>query len=81
MSKSQCQMILDHLKTHHTITPLEALTKYGCFRLAARIADLRSAGYMISTETIEVTGKNGEKHVAQYRMQALHDEARLGLLA
>lgn len=34
---SQEQKILAYLKDGHTLTPLEALNKYGCFRLAARI--------------------------------------------
>ena len=35
---SQTTEILSHLKQHKTITAIEALKLYGCFRLAARIS-------------------------------------------
>ena len=60
---SQTESILKHLK-REPITPIEALQNYGCFRLAARIRDLRESGYKIYTDTIE---KNGKKF-AQYRL-------------
>jgi len=41
--------ILRHLKTKDSISPMEALEEYGCYRLAARIYDLRSAGHNIVT--------------------------------
>lgn len=47
------------------ITALDALRDFGCFRLAARINDLRRAGHQITTHTIEAPG--GAK-VAQYRL-------------
>ena len=37
--KSQNERILAHLKKGKKITPLDALEKFGCFRLAARISD------------------------------------------
>ena len=46
---SQKQHILAHLERHGTITPLEALNLFGCFRLAARIAELRAEGHDIRT--------------------------------
>ena len=54
---SQNAQILTHLKRHGTITPLEALNKYGILRLAARCYDLREKGYGIETRTIERNGK------------------------
>lgn len=41
--------ILDHLIRHRVISPLEALEVYGCYRLGARIYDLRQAGIKIKT--------------------------------
>ena len=38
---SQNKLILDHLKSGKTLNPLQALRLYKCFRLAARISDLR----------------------------------------
>jgi hypothetical protein len=43
-------MVLKHLKRHGTITPVQALNLYGCFRLAARVYELRARGFVIETE-------------------------------
>jgi hypothetical protein len=45
------------------LTQLEALNQFGCFRLAARIADLRDKGLNVVTDM--VTLENG-KRVARY---------------
>jgi hypothetical protein len=56
---SQSSEILDHLKRHKNISPLEAFREYGCFRLAARINDLRKDGHNIKTlMTSEPDGKS-----------------------
>lgn len=60
---SQCSDILQHMQSKGPITPIEALNDYGCFRLAARINDLREAGHDIKTSSLELP--NG-KVVAQY---------------
>ena len=60
---SQTNMILNHLKTA-PITPIDALEQYGCFRLAARIADLRKDGWNIHTELVE----KGDKRWAKYHL-------------
>ncbi|MBR4755329.1 MAG: hypothetical protein IK076_00130 [Bacteroidales bacterium] len=56
---SQKEMILEYLRLGHSITPLEALKFFGCFRLSARIADIRKAGFEVHTEQIHdrITGK------------------------
>ena len=51
------QKILDYLERGNKITPLEALYKFGCFRLSARIHILRQEGYNIITEKRKVDGK------------------------
>ena len=48
-SRSQKDLILKALKSGHRVTPIDALNRYGCFRLAARIAELRAAGHDIRT--------------------------------
>jgi len=48
--KQQNLMVLDHLKTGKELTPLEALNSYGCFRLAARVYDLKQSGWPIHCE-------------------------------
>ena len=47
------------------ITAIDALREAGCFRLAARISDLREAGYDIKSEMIALD--NG-KRVARYTL-------------
>lgn len=58
---SQCEQILAMLK-QGPVTAIDALNKAGCFRLAARIGELRQQGHNIVTEKIEVNNK----HIAQY---------------
>lgn len=48
---SQTEDIRDHLERYGRISPLVALREYGCFRLAARIAELRAKGMDIETLT------------------------------
>ena len=48
-TRSQKDLILKALKSGHRVTPIDALNRYGCFRLAARIAELRSEGHDIQT--------------------------------
>jgi hypothetical protein len=60
---TQTQMVLNALRAGRAITPLEALHEFGCFRLAARIKDLREEGHVIVTETVEANGKS----FARYR--------------
>lgn len=55
--KSQNEKILQYLKRGGKITPISALNMFGCFRLAARISDLRRDGHVISTENLTKDGK------------------------
>lgn len=61
---SQTEAIRRHLLKHNSITPLEALRRYRCFRLAARIRDLRKTGFSV----LSVRVKRGEKTFAKYVM-------------
>ena len=54
---TQNQRILDYLKSGKTLTPLVALEKFGCFRLSARIFNLREQGNAIITNNITRKGK------------------------
>ena len=59
--ETQNQIILDHLKNKGSLTPLQALSEYGCMRLGARVFDLRARGVDIR-RTIECSvNKNGQK--------------------
>ena len=61
---SQADEILAYLKTGASLTPLEALSRFGCLRLAPRCLELREAGYRIET-TIR---RNGRKWWAEYAL-------------
>lgn len=76
--KTQCDKILAHLSAGKAITPLDALDDYGCFRLGARIHDLRAQGYEIDRTMITVKNRDNEDcTVAEYRMpRQLTSEAR-----
>jgi hypothetical protein len=63
--ESQNVAILTYLKSGNTITSLEALRKFGCFRLASRIYDLRQSGHKIEKVSIDV-GKR--RLVASYSL-------------
>lgn len=56
--KSQTDAILEALEAGQQITPMDALKSWGCFRLGARIYELRERGYRIKTEMI-YRGRNG----------------------
>ena len=69
MKDSQSEQILIYLRAGNKLTPAEALRKFGCLRLAARVFDLRQAGYDIRDDLIEVdTQHGGTAHVAAYYM-------------
>lgn len=60
----QTDLIRAHLEAGGEITPLEALDRFGCLRLAARIRDLRRDGLEIESMTGEANGKR----FARYRL-------------
>jgi hypothetical protein len=62
MKKSKMDHLKAHLASGKSITQLEALGLYGMFRLAARIKELREAGWAISTDMRE--DPNGNKYAA-----------------
>ena len=47
---SQEKQILEYLQAGNRITPIDSLNLFGCFRLGARICDLRQRGYDIINE-------------------------------
>lgn len=63
--QSQNAAILKHLQSGKHINPIQALNNYGCFRLGARIYNLKKMGYKIRTRIIVV--KSG-KHFSQYSL-------------
>jgi hypothetical protein len=64
---SQCEEILRYLQSGKPLTPLEALEKFGCFRLGGRIYELKQQGHKIETNMIK---RNGKRY-AEYRLASL----------
>jgi hypothetical protein len=60
---SQLQQILNHLR-RAPLDPLTALKRYGCFRLGARIWDLKRKGFAIRTAWV----RQGGKRFARYQL-------------
>lgn len=61
---TQTQAIKSHLLKHNSITPGEALRKYGCMRLAARVWQLKQGGFSVVSTMV----RRGEKRFCRYVM-------------
>lgn len=57
MTKSVNQKLASWLARGYGITQLQALDKWGCMRLSARINELRNQGVNIVTTAIKQNGK------------------------
>ena len=61
---SQNKAILGCLILRGSITPLQAMKWYRCYRLGARIYDLRKKGYNIASEMVKLN----KKHFCRYTL-------------
>ena len=59
-------VVLRHLRTGKRITAVEAVQRYGIYRLASRIHELRNKGHAIKSENVW----QGSLHWAVYWMEA-----------
>lgn len=64
-TESQNNLIKAWLMNGRSITPLQALDMFGCFRLSARIENLRKEGMDIKTDLIVIN----DKRIAQYSIK------------
>ena len=55
---TQEQMIVLDLEKGKNITALDALQNYGSLRLAARILDIKNAGYNVDKKMVKKNGKS-----------------------
>lgn len=62
---SQNALIKGWLLNGHSITTLDALNMFGCFRLSARIANLKEQGLPVVAEMVLIN----DKRVARYYLQ------------
>ena len=76
MSKTTSQnvAILNFLESGGSLSTLEALEKFQCFRLSARIKDLRESGHDIQTKMVRT--KSGKK-VAEYFLPKIPKQGEL----
>lgn len=63
---SQKDKILAHLRAGRVLNPLQALKLFNCWRLSARVFELRIAGWDVRTRRL--TTRSG-KIVALYHMR------------
>ena len=63
--KTQQQHIREYLEAGHSITPLEALEMFGCFRLGAQIFDLKKKGMAIEM-TMKKDENTGKRYAVYY---------------
>lgn len=72
---TQTEQIRRHLKSGRAITPIQALDEFGCFRLAARIDELRREGMDIETVTQERNGKRYAAYVLRGQQELVLEYA------
>ena len=63
MKGGQAAKILRALASGKMLTPVDALEEFGCFRLGARVYDLRGAGWNVQAQSVSL--QSGKK-VARY---------------
>jgi len=65
---TQKSQILAHLKAGYELSPLQALDKFGCFRLASVVFELKKEGHNIATIQGESVRSGRTKHFAIYKL-------------
>ena len=74
----QCYKILKHIERSGSITSMECINDYGITRLAARIYDIKKAGFPIEAKSVEVNDRDGNKvKVAQYKLSNTFGQGEL----
>ena len=74
-TQAQSKMILEHLKTHGSIDLYQAAELFGCFRLSARIYDLKEAGHKIESVMMDGINRFGARtRFARYTLIGKKEE-------
>ena len=67
---TQCEQVLKYMQDFGSITPLQAVADLGVYRLAARVSDLKKAGYKISSRWVKGKNRYGKRvRFAEYRLE------------
>ena len=73
-TKPKLAIFICAVRVHKKITPLEAWSKLGIYRLSGRIFDLKEQGVGITTTKTDVVNAFGEKcSVALYELTSVPD--------
>ena len=71
---TQASLIIEYLEEFGSITPLEAIRDIGCYRLSARISDIKDMGVPIKTEMVNVKNRRGKySRIARYSLAVSAD--------
>ena len=71
---NQTEMILDYIQKNGSITPLEALEHIGCFRLGARIWELKDMGFPVTGTMVTENGKRFKRYYMKSRSESANPE-------
>ena len=72
-TQTQTQKIIKYLLRHPKgITQADAIQRFGCYRLSARIFDIKEAGYNVTTTIEETIHADGS--VSRFARYFLHGE-------
>lgn len=73
--KTQAAKILARIAHGNSINPIQALRLFGCFRLGARIYELRKMGVNVASRRVKFTGQDGKPgHYSAYWLRGTLDE-------
>ena len=65
--KTQEVEIIEHIRDNGSITTKQAMEHLGCYRLSARIYEIKAVGIPVEKDMVEVQNRNGETcRVARY---------------
>ena len=67
--ETQNKRIEAYLMSGRTLTPLDALHEFNCFRLSASIYDLRKRGLDIESRRRKITSDGKQKVVVEYKLK------------
>lgn len=69
-TKSQKQLVLDHIRHFGFITRIIARDKYGIMELSARIIDLQKEGHIFDITPVKIRKEDGQQiRVMEYRLR------------
>lgn len=65
---TQTRRVLDYMERHGSITQQEAIEAFSCYRLAAKIFELRKEGYVIETVRVPFRNEYTDGYYAVYKL-------------